>query len=155
MKPLAFGLHEYAAQRRNQDFPGVTTLTYDLTLRNGTVVRAEGVSQADIGVKNGKIVRIGTIPTGQADQEIDATNLHIFPGLIDTQVRHFREPGMEHKEDLESGTRAAIAGGVTAIFEMPNTNPTTTSEAALNDKLSRAEGAVVVRFRLLCWGGYR
>jgi dihydroorotase len=68
---------------------------------------------------------------------IDATGMHILPGIMDTQV-HFREPGNEHKEDLESGTRAAVMGGVTAVFEMPNTNPQTTNAAALEDKLARA-----------------
>ncbi|TIN43948.1 MAG: dihydroorotase, partial [Mesorhizobium sp.] len=65
--------------------------------------------------------------------------LHILPGVVDSQV-HFREPGLEHKEDLETGSRAAALGGVTAVFEMPNTNPLTTSEAALADKVRRATG---------------
>ncbi|HUJ45763.1 MAG TPA: dihydroorotase, partial [Rhizomicrobium sp.] len=65
--------------------------------------------------------------------------LHVLPGAIDSQV-HFREPGNEHKEDLESGSRAAVLGGVTAVFEMPNTNPPTTSRAAIEDKLARAKG---------------
>lgn len=67
----------------------------------------------------------------------EAKGLHVLPGVIDTQV-HFREPGNEHKEDLESGSRAAVLGGVTAVFEMPNTNPPTTSRQAMEDKLSRA-----------------
>ena len=62
----------------------------------------------------------------KAAETIDAAGLHILPGVIDTQV-HFREPGLEHKEDLETGSRAAVAGGVTAVFEMPNTKPLTTS----------------------------
>lgn len=77
--------------------------------------------------------------SGSGELEIDAHGLALIPGLIDTQV-HFREPGLEHKEDLESGTRAAILGGVTSIFEMPNTNPNTTSREALQDKLNRATG---------------
>ncbi|TIX75940.1 MAG: dihydroorotase, partial [Mesorhizobium sp.] len=64
---------------------------------------------------------------------------HILPGVVDSQV-HFREPGLEHKEDLETGSRAAVLGGVTAVFEMPNTNPLTTSEATLADKVRRATG---------------
>jgi dihydroorotase len=67
---------------------------------------------------------------------IDCTGLHILPGVIDSQV-HFREPGAEHKENLETGSRAAVMGGVTCVFEMPNTNPTTTDEAALADKVRR------------------
>ena len=68
----------------------------------------------------------------------EAKGLHVLPGVIDSQV-HFREPGNEHKEDLETGSRAAILGGVTAVFEMPNTNPPTTSRAAIEDKLARAK----------------
>ena len=75
----------------------------------------------------------------QAGETIDCRGLHILPGVIDSQV-HFREPGLEHKEDLETGSRAAVLGGVTAVFEMPNTNPLTTSEAALADKVRRATG---------------
>src|SRR6185295_18194127 len=69
----------------------------------------------------------------------DAVGLHVLPGVIDSQV-HFREPGMEWKEDLETGSRGAVLGGVTAVFEMPNTIPTTTDPAALADKLQRAAG---------------
>src|SRR5262249_44357138 len=68
---------------------------------------------------------------------VDCRGLHILPGVIDTQV-HFREPGLTHKEDLESGSRSAEMGGVTAVFEMPNTNPNTTSAQALADKVKRA-----------------
>ncbi|MGH6853776.1 MAG: dihydroorotase, partial [Methylocella sp.] len=74
-----------------------------------------------------------------AGETIDAAGLHILPGVIDTQV-HFREPGATHKEDLETGARAAALGGVTAVFEMPNTDPSTTSAAALADKMARAKG---------------
>ncbi len=70
---------------------------------------------------------------------IDATGLTVLPGVIDTQV-HFREPGLEWKEDLETGSRGAVLGGVTAVFEMPNTEPTTTDADALADKLARAKG---------------
>src|SRR6185437_4153022 len=68
----------------------------------------------------------------------EAKGLVVLPGVIDSQV-HFREPGNEHKEDLETGSRAAILGGVTGVFEMPNTNPPTTTEAAIKDKLTRAK----------------
>ena len=70
---------------------------------------------------------------------VDARGLHVLPGVIDTQV-HFREPGLEHKEDLETGSRAAVLGGVTAVFEMPNTKPLTTTAATLADKVARARG---------------
>lgn len=113
--------------------------TYDLILRGGTVVSHRGVGIADIGVREGRIDDVGDLGKASAGGVIDATGLHILPGVIDTQV-HFREPGMVHKEDLESGTRGAVLGGVTAVFEMPNTRPTTTDPDALVDKLARARG---------------
>lgn len=111
--------------------------TYDVLLRGGILVNQDGESPRDIGICDGKIAGIGDLPRASAGEVIDATGLHILPGVIDTQV-HFREPGFEHKEDLESGSRGAVLGGVTAVFEMPNTNPLTTGEAQLADKVRRA-----------------
>ena len=113
--------------------------TYDLLLKNGTVVTHEGESARAIGVKDGRIAALGIVPDSAAREVIDCKGLHILPGVIDTQV-HFREPGLEHKEDLETGANAAVMGGVTAVFEMPNTIPQTVTEAALADKLQRAKG---------------
>ena len=93
----------------------------------------------DIGVRAGRIAALGELAGDRGGEVIDATGLTIFPGVIDTQV-HFREPGAEHKEDLETGSLAAVMGGVTAVFEMPNTNPLTVSSDALEDKLKRARG---------------
>jgi dihydroorotase len=112
--------------------------TYDVLLRGGTLVNQDGESLRDIGISGGKIAGIGDLSQASGGEVIDATGLHILPGVIDTQV-HFREPGFEHKEDLESGSRGAVLGGVTAVFEMPNTNPLTTGEAQLADKVSRAQ----------------
>lgn len=112
--------------------------TFERIFKGGTVVNHDGEGVRDIGVTGGKITAIGSLGAGSAGEVIDCTGLHLLPGVIDSQV-HFREPGMEHKEDLEKGSLAAVFGGVTAVFEMPNTNPTTTSEAALNDKLARAK----------------
>ena len=109
----------------------------DLLLKNGIVVLPEGIHEADILVKDGKIADIGSFSSSQAAQTIDCKGLHILPGVIDTQV-HFREPGATHKESLETGMMAAAAGGVTAIFEMPNTNPLTTTPEALQQKLDIA-----------------
>ena len=111
--------------------------TFDLILKNGTVVNHDGQGARDIGVIDGRIAAIGSLGAAQVGETIDCTGLHILPGVIDSQV-HFREPGLEHKEDLETGSRAAVLGGVTAVFEMPNTNPLTTSEEALADKVRRA-----------------
>lgn len=113
--------------------------TFDLIVRGGTVVNHAGEGAADVGVRDGRIAAIGDLAQADAGETVDATGLHVLPGVIDTQV-HFREPGLEHKEDLATGSDAAVLGGVTAVFEMPNTNPTTTSFAALADKLARADG---------------
>ncbi|MGE0501363.1 MAG: dihydroorotase [Rhizobiaceae bacterium] len=113
--------------------------SYDLILGGGTVVNQDGVGQRDVGVRDGRIVALGDLSQAHAGETIDCRGLHVLPGFIDSQV-HFREPGLEHKEDLETGSRAAVLGGVTAVFEMPNTKPLTTSEAALADKVRRASG---------------
>jgi dihydroorotase len=112
--------------------------TFDLLLRGGTLVTHNGIALGDVGVRDGRIVAIGDLATAAAGEVIDATGLHVLPGVIDTQV-HFREPGNEHKENLEAGSRGAVLGGVTAVFEMPNTAPLTTNPEALADKLSRAK----------------
>jgi dihydroorotase len=111
--------------------------TYDLILKGGTVVNQDGEGLRDIGIAGGKITSLGHLGRASAGEVIDCAGLHVLPGVIDTQV-HFREPGLTHKEDLETGSRSAVMGGVTAVFEMPNTNPTTTSGAALADKIASA-----------------
>lgn len=109
---------------------------FDLVLAGGTVVNHDGEHRADIGIRSGRIAAIGDLSRADGERQ-DCTGLHLLPGVIDTQV-HFREPGLDHKEDLESGSRAAVMGGVTAVFEMPNTNPLTTTAQALADKIARA-----------------
>ncbi len=113
--------------------------TFDLILRGGVVVNQDGEHRADIGVRGGRIALIGDLGRADAGEIVDCSGLHVLPGVIDTQV-HFREPGATHKEDLETGSRAAVLGGVTAVFEMPNTNPLTVTAEALADKLARAKG---------------
>jgi dihydroorotase len=113
--------------------------SFDIVFKGATLVNHTGEGEADLGIRDGRITAIGDISEGLADETIDATGLHILPGVIDTQV-HFREPGMEHKEDLETGSRAAVLGGVTAVFEMPNTKPPTTSREALASKVAAATG---------------
>jgi dihydroorotase len=112
---------------------------YDLLLRNGTVVNHDGVGRRDVAVKDGRIAAIGSLATSSAAETVDCTGLHVLPGVIDTHV-HFREPGGETKEDFETGSRAAIKGGVTAVFEMPNSRPATVTAQAMSDKLRRAKG---------------
>ncbi len=111
---------------------------FDSILKGGTCVLPSGTFQADIGIRQGKIAAIGSIDAAKGGTVIDCTGLHILPGVIDTQV-HFREPGAEHKETLATGMKAAALGGVTAIFEMPNTSPLTTTPEALADKMARAD----------------
>ncbi|MCV0415859.1 MAG: dihydroorotase [Brevundimonas sp.] len=114
------------------------TQTYDLIVRGGEVANHAGRGMADVGVIDGKIAFIGDLSQASAGETFDATGLTVLPGVIDTQV-HFREPGLEWKEDLETGSRAAALGGVVAVFEMPNTNPNTTDPATMEDKLARAK----------------
>ena len=118
---------------------------FDLIVKNGTLVNHNGIGFGDIGIKNGKITAIGDLKAKSADKVIDATGLHILPGLIDSQV-HFREPGLEHKEDLETGANAAVLGGICSVFEMPNTNPTTSTNECLADKVNRATGRMSCDF---------
>jgi dihydroorotase len=112
--------------------------TFDLLIRGGICATPSGIAEADVGVRAGRIAAIGALRNAKAAEVYEAKGLHVLPGVIDTQV-HFREPGNEHKEDLDSGSRAAVLGGVTAVFEMPNTNPPTTTRAAIEDKLARAK----------------
>jgi dihydroorotase len=116
---------------------------FDVIIKGGTVVNHDGIGQRDVGVIGGRIAAIDRLDPGQAAEVIDASDLHVLPGVIDSQV-HFREPGLEHKEDLETGSRAAVVGGVTAVFEMPNTKPLTISAETLADKVARA------RHRMFC-----
>ena len=111
---------------------------FDLILRGAIAATPNGIAPADIAIAGGRFAAIGRV-AGSAAEEIDARGLHALPGVIDTQV-HFREPGLMHKEDFAAGTAGAALGGVTAVFEMPNTNPNTVGAAELADKLARAKG---------------
>ena len=110
---------------------------YDLVIRQAKMLVVASIAEVDIGIKDGKIVEIGDLSSAKSFAFLNAKGLHILPGVIDTQV-HFREPGYEYKEDLSTGSAAAVLGGVTSYFEMPNTNPSTVSITNLQDKLSRA-----------------
>ena len=111
---------------------------FDLIIHGAIAATPNGIARADIGIRDGRFAAIGEFD-GIAAETFDARGLHALPGVIDTQV-HFREPGMTHKEDLATGTAAAVLGGVTAVFEMPNTNPNTLTAADIADKVSRAKG---------------
>ncbi len=112
----------------------------DLLVQGGTILTPNGAERIDVACTDGRVVALGDLQgTWSADTTLDATGLHVLPGVIDSQVR-FREPGLTHKEDLETGTCGAVLGGVTAIFEMPNTHPLTLWEADLQAKLEAAQG---------------
>src|SRR5215467_8364968 len=127
------------ASGRKQRNSAVAEL-YDLIVRGGIAATPNGIAPADIAIRDGRVAVIGAVD-GSAAEEIDARGLHVLPGVIDTQV-HFREPGLEHKEDLATGTAAAALGGVTAVFEMPNTKPSTLTAEDLADKRRRAQRRV-------------
>jgi dihydroorotase len=110
--------------------------SYDVILKSGTVVNQDGEGLRDLAIKDGRIAAIGALSGASPAEIIDCKGLHILPGVIDTQV-HFREPGLTQKEDLETGSRAAVMGGVTGVFEMPNTDPLTITEETFSDKIRR------------------
>ncbi len=125
--------------------------TFDLVIRSATVVNHDGTGIRDIGVRNGRIAGLGDLRSAKSAETLDAAGLHVLPGVIDSQV-HFREPGLEQKEDLETGARAAVMGGVTVVFEMPNTKPLTTDAAALADKVRRARNRMHCDFAFYVGG---
>ena len=114
----------------------MTISSYDLCLKKGHVMINDNLELTNVYVKNGKISLISD-KSLESKESINCENLTVLPGVIDSQV-HFREPGLEGKETLESGMLSAVAGGVTAIFEMPNTNPLTITPDTIEDKLKRA-----------------
>jgi allantoinase len=124
---------------------------YDLIIRNGTLITGDGAAQADLAIDGGRIAAIGAALAGTHRTAIDATGLHIFPGVIDAHV-HFNEPGRAEWEGFRAGTRALAAGGATAFFDMPlNAHPPTCDAASFDQKLAAAQAAALVDFAL--WGG--
>lgn len=124
----------------------------DLLIKGGTIVTASDTAKASILVKKGKIIRVSNQKVGQADEEIDASGLYIFPGLVDTHV-HFRDPGMTQKENFLSGTKSALKGGVTTVFDMPTTQPVITSAEKFNEKLKIVQPKALVDFALYAGAG--
>ena len=124
---------------------------HDLIFKHATIVNQDGVHEADIGVTGGRISGLGTLLADSAGETVDCRGLHILPGVIDTQV-HFREPGLEHKENLATGSLSAVMGGVTGVFEMPNTNPLTTTRETFEDKIARATGRMHCDFAFYIGG---
>jgi dihydroorotase len=129
----------------------MTAEPYDILVKNGSVAFPDGTQETSIALKDGRFAEIGEIDESRAKQVLDAKGLTVLPGVIDTQV-HFREPGNEHKEDLQSGSLAAVMGGVTALFEMPNTKPPTTTAEAIADKVARGRNRMHCDFAFYVGG---
>ena len=117
----------------------------DCKIINGTIVTHNEIRLADIAIKNGKIINIGNLSKINSKKIIDANGLHILPGAFDTQV-HFREPGNTKKENLNTGSLAAVAGGITSVFDMPNNKPSITTRKLFMKKLKKAEGRMHCNF---------
>ncbi|HEY8290665.1 MAG TPA: dihydroorotase [Acetobacteraceae bacterium] len=113
---------------------------YDLIIRNGTCVLPWGIEATSVGVRNGRIATLGLGADATADQTVDATGLHVLPGLIDPHV-HLRDPGDKAVETIPTGTKAAILGGLTTVFDMPNTSPSIVDTDKLAWKQAYVEGA--------------
>src|SRR5262249_52721328 len=126
------------ATRRDPGGRGIVSSRYDLIIRGAVAATPNGIAPADIGIRDGRFAAIGRVE-GAAAAEADARRLQAWRGVIAPQG-HFREPGLTHKEDIASGTAGAALGGVTAVFDMPNTQPNTLGAADLADKLARASG---------------
>src|SRR5262245_60695380 len=124
---------------------------FDVIVRGGSLVLQGEVRSADIGIAEGRIVAIEPGLPDSAKESVDATGLHVFPGLIDSHV-HFNEPGRAHWEGFETGSRSLAAGGGTLFFDMPlNAHPPTIDSASFDLKLAAAEAGSIVDFAF--WGG--
>ncbi len=112
---------------------------YDLLIRNGACILPWGAEETDVGVRNGRIIALGVPTYATADKTVDATGLHVLPGLIDPHV-HLRDPGDRSVESIPTGTKGAVLGGLTAVFDMPNTSPSITDAENLAWKQDYVEG---------------
>src|SRR6186713_641607 len=116
-----------------------------LLIRNATIVLPTGSQRMSVLVEGSKIAALDAAIHTRADEVIDATGLHLIPGVVDDQV-HFREPGLTHKEDLATASRACAKGGVTTFLEMPNTVPAATTQTRLEEKLALAAQKSLVNY---------
>ena len=117
----------------------------DLIIKNGSCFIEGNLVKTDIGITKNKISHIGNLENENSNKIYDAKNLIVLPGCLDTQV-HFREPGSTDAEDLNSGSRAAIVGGITGVFEMPNTNPPTSNKKEFQNKLNLAKNRMYCNY---------
>ena len=111
---------------------------FDIVLKNCTIVNENHIFESDIGIKGQRIEKIASSITDEAKETLDLAGKIVMPGVIDDQV-HFREPGLTHKGEIATESRAALAGGITSYFEMPNVNPTTTTNELLDKKFEVAK----------------
>src|SRR5262245_50298386 len=116
-----------------------------LLIKNATVVLPDAIERVSIVVEGARIADVDPAPQLAVDETIDAIGLHLLPGVIDDQV-HFREPGLTHKEDLATASRACAKGGVTTFLEMPNTSPPTITQTRLEEKLALAAQKSLVNY---------
>jgi dihydroorotase len=114
-------------------------------IKNASVVLPSGIQAINVLIRDAKIVDLDPAPQVSADEVVDARGLHLIPGVVDDQV-HFREPGLTHKEDLHTASRACAKGGVTTFLEMPNTRPAATTQELLEQKLQLAAQKSLVNF---------
>jgi dihydroorotase len=121
------------------------TDTMRLLIKNARVVLPDAIQRVSVVVEGARIADIDPAAQLPVDEIVDAAGLHLLPGVIDDQV-HFREPGLTHKEDLATGSRACAKGGITTFLEMPNTNPATTTQARIEEKLGLAAGKSLVNY---------
>ena len=110
---------------------------FDLILKNGTLVNEGKIFESDIAIKGNRIEKIAASIDAESKNVVDLNGKYVIPGLIDDQV-HFREPGLTHKGEIATESKAGLAGGVTSFFEMPNVNPTTTTNENLTKKFQLA-----------------
>lgn len=128
-------------------------MTVDLVVENGKIYTPHGFFEGSICIDAGKIVSLTKhVTKPDADEIVDAKGHLVLPGIIDMHV-HFRDPGFPEREDFETGTRAAAAGGVTTVVDMPNTVPSVTSPEALYEKIEIAKGKALVDFALIGGAG--
>ena len=120
-------------------------MSRSVLIRNVTAILPSGRAETNVLVEDGKIVSVDAAPQTTATEVIDADGLVLFPGLVDDQV-HFREPGLTHKEDLHTASQACAAGGVTSFLEMPNTKPSATTQALIEDKYRIAAQKSIVNY---------
>ncbi len=144
-------LHGYGMPTRHRTKPcavcpmPATLGSMRLLIKNARVVLPGGIESVSVIIEDTRIAEIGPAVQVQVDDVVDAAGLHLLPGVIDDQV-HFREPGLTHKEDLATASRACAKGGITTFLEMPNTVPAATTQARLEEKLALAAQKSLVNF---------